>query len=108
MAAVQLEEGDCITTMAECDDVFEAEDFIAMMERVDPDGVHDGRYTIDATEYEHEVIYQTARAMMVKMHRWSARKLAKELAMRDDNGGDPNAIAWCRALERERLRRYGD
>lgn len=48
-----------------------------------------------------------ASEMQVKMRRWSYAKLAKELAMRDDNGGDADAVAWCWALEAERDRRYG-
>lgn len=42
-----------------------------------------------------------------RMRHWSAAKLAKELAFRDVDTRDPQAIAWAAALEAERDRRYG-
>lgn len=42
-----------------------------------------------------------------RMRYWSAAKLAKELARRDVDTRDPQAIAWAAAMEAERDRRYG-
>lgn len=39
------------------------------------------------------------------MTRWTAEKVARELAFRDDNGGDPDALAWIAAVEAEATRR---
>lgn len=46
-------------------------------------------------------------AQLPRMRRWSAAKLSKELAFADDNGGDPNALAWIAALKAEAARREG-